>query len=227
MRMKKNKGKLIVFEGVDATGRTTLCNELCESLHHENKIVKICHFPGTQQGTLGELVYRIHHSHSSEFGVQTIDPCSVQLLHVAAHVDTIEAEIKPALRNGEWIILDRFWWSTYIYGLENGVKESQLQLMIRIEKIAWGSIKPDLVFLVDSEIPLKDDETNTSAWQKKRQAYHRLVDSECDMQKCIQLKNGKGDSAKYRVLSQIQESIVSLEKYSKSGVANDEHIGQK
>jgi dTMP kinase len=212
LKMKVERGRLIVFEGVDATGKTTLCNALYESLSHENNIVRICHFPGTQRGTLGELVYRIHHSHSSEFGVRAVDPCSIQLLHIAAHVDAIESEIKPALRHGEWVILDRFWWSTYIYGLDNGVQASQLRLMINVEKIAWGTTKPDLIFLVDSGNPLRIDEINTSAWQRKRHAYNRLAAREGNIEKCVRLETGEGDNAKYRALYQIQESIASLER---------------
>jgi dTMP kinase len=210
--MKVNSGRLIVFEGVDATGKTTLCNSLYESLSHEKKNVRICHFPGAQPGTLGELVYRIHHFHSSEFQIPTIDHCSMQLLHIAAHVDTIESEIKPALLRGEWIILDRFWWSTYVYGLDSGVQESQLKFMINIEKTAWGEIKPDIVFLVDSIIPLRTNEIDSLAWKRKLKAYKKLAASEKNLQKCIRLETDKGESAKHRVLSQIEEAIVSLEK---------------
>jgi dTMP kinase len=207
--MNANRGRLFVFEGVDATGKTTLCNELVEILRGEHKPVRHCHFPGKRKGTLGELVYKIHHGHGSEFGVLTIDPCSLQLLHIAAHVDTIESEIKPALRDGEWVILDRFWWSTYVYGLDNGVQESQLRLMINVEINAWGTLKPDIIFLVDSGIPLRDDETNSLAWQRKRQTYKRLADEDI-LQKCVRLDTGKEKHAKQRALSIIRETVAAF-----------------
>lgn len=208
--MKASRGRLIIFEGVDAAGKTTLSKELCASLCREHRSVRQCHFPGARQGTLGELVYRIHHLHSSEFGVPTIDPCSLQLLHIAAHIDAIESEIKPALRDGEWVVLDRFWWSTYVYGLDNGVLESQLQLMIDVERNAWGSTHPDIVFLVDSTTPLRGDETNSSAWQRKRQSYNRLAVREDYIQKCIRLETGKGNNAKQRVMTEIQKAVAAL-----------------
>jgi dTMP kinase len=208
--VKTSRGRLIVFEGVDAAGKTTLCKELGSSLNRECQIVRHCHFPGTRQGTLGELVYRIHHLHSSEFGVPTIDPCSLQLLHIAAHVDAIESEIKPALRNGEWVVLDRFWWSTYVYGLDDGVRESQLQLMIEVEKSAWGSILPDIIFLVDSATPLRDDETDSYAWQRKRQVYNQLAAREDYKQKCVRLETGKGNNVKHQVMSEIQKAVAAL-----------------
>jgi dTMP kinase len=208
--VEANKGRLIVFEGVDAAGKTTLCKELCESLRRECRIVRHCRFPGTRQGTLGELVYRIHHLHNSEFGVPTIAPCSLQLLHIAAHIDAIESEIKPALREGEWVVLDRFWWSTYVYGLDDGVRELQLQLMIDVERNAWGSTLPDIVFLVDSVMPLRDDETNTCAWQRKRQAYNQLATREDCIQKCVRLETGKGNNSKHRVMTEIREAVAAL-----------------
>jgi len=208
--MESNRGRLIVFEGVDATGKTTLCNELVDFLQSQCKPVRHCHFPGKRQGTFGELIYRIHHLHNSSFGVPTIDPCSLQLLHIAAHVDAIESEIKPALRVGEWVVLDRYWWSTYVYGLDNGVQESQLQHMINVEKDVWGAIRPDIVFLVDSSFPLRDDETNSLTWQRKRQTYNKLADSEGSIQKCVRLETGKEGHIKQRALSLIKEAVAAL-----------------
>jgi len=208
--MNANRGRLIVFEGVDASGKTTLCNELFEFLRREHKTVRLCHFPGKQEGTLGELVYRLHHLHSSEFGVPTIDPCSLQLLHIAAHVDTIESEIKPALSRGQWVILDRFWWSTYVYGLDNGVQESMLRFMINVEIQAWGTIRPDIIFLVDSEVPLRDDVSNSLAWNRKRQAYNQLAEEEANIQKYMRLETSRESHTKHKALSIIKEIVATF-----------------
>jgi len=48
--MKTSMGRLIVFEGVDAAGKTTLSNELCSSLNRKCIVVRHCHFPGTRKG---------------------------------------------------------------------------------------------------------------------------------------------------------------------------------
>lgn len=207
--MIKKTGRLIVFEGVDAAGKTTLSDELVSFLRSEDRVVRNSHFPGKRERTLGELVYRIHHRHNSEFGVTTIHPCSLQLLHIAAHVDAIESEIKPALLDGEWIVLDRFWWSTYVYGLDNGVQESQLRHMINVEIDAWGPIKPDIIFLVDSEIPLREDETNSIAWHRKRKIYRRIA-VEDQSQKCVHLITGKEDHLKQQALSVIRAAVAAL-----------------
>lgn len=208
--MRLNRGKLFVFEGVDATGKTTLCNELCEIIQNKQISVRNLHFPGKKNGTLGELVYRIHHSYNSEFGIQTITPCSLQLLHIAAHVDSIESEIIPALDRGEWVVLDRFWWSTYIYGLDTNVNELQLRDMINVEKQAWGAIKPNVVFLVDSEAPLRPDEINSLGWQRKRQAYNQLATSEGDTQMCVRLDTHKGIDTLLNTIETIRDVVDRL-----------------
>jgi len=75
-------------------------------------------------------------------------------MHIAAHVDTIEHRIRPALVQGEDVVMDRFWWSTLVYGIEQGVPRSSLELMIELELSHWGDLQPDIVFLVTRAQPL-------------------------------------------------------------------------
>ena len=37
--VEESAGRLIVFEGVDASGKTTLCDELCVALVREQRLV--------------------------------------------------------------------------------------------------------------------------------------------------------------------------------------------
>lgn len=207
---RSNRGRLIIFEGVDAVGKTTLSEELCSYLLSKKISVRLCQSPGSKKGTLGELVYRIHHLHDSEFSVTKIEPCSLQLLHISAHVDSIEYEIKPAIENGEWVILDRFWWSTYVYGLDSGVNEKSLRSMIEVEKLAWGVVNPDIVFLVDTEKPMREDEVNTPAWQNKRQVYLSLTHKESGFYKCVTVKTINSEEGKIIALQKILNSIELL-----------------
>lgn len=45
-------------------------------------------------------------------------------------------------------MLDRFWWSTWVYGRNDGIDMALLDGMISLEKRVWGSIKPERVFLI-------------------------------------------------------------------------------
>lgn len=207
---RTSKGRLIIFEGVDAVGKTTLSEELCTYLISKKIPVRLCHFPGSKKGTLGELVYRIHHLHDSDFGISRIEPCSLQLLHISAHVDSIVYEIKPALDNGEWVILDRFWWSTYVYGLDSAINEKSLQSMIDVEKLTWGKVNPDIVFLIDTGSPMREDEINSPSWQNKRRIYHGLAYKESSSYKCVTIETINSEVGKLNARQQMIGSIELL-----------------
>ena len=151
MTEQQARGRLIVFEGPDSVGKSTLAEQLTTRLRKAGVPCEHVAFPGRQPGSLGRLVYDLHHSPSG-LGLDEVNATSLQLLHIAAHVDAIEGRILPALRTGSWIILDRFWWSTWVYGTALGVPERSLKAMIRLERIHWGQVEPDVLFLVERKI---------------------------------------------------------------------------
>jgi dTMP kinase len=205
--MMKKKGRLIVFEGVDAAGKTTLCEELCVDLANKGIPVQRIHFPGKDPGTLGELVYRIHHQYWNKFNIPNISPCALQVLHIAAHIDAIETKIKNYIAGGDWVVLDRFWWSTYVYGIASEVSAESLDIMIELEKEAWGALVPDVVFLIDSATPLRDDELDSDSWQSKRKLYVDLLEKEKSYYKCRIVETKVGSHGKLQALAKINNEI--------------------
>ena len=156
MTEQLTQGKLVVFEGPDGVGKSTLAEQLTDRLRATGVPCERLAFPGRRPGTLGRLVYDLHHE-ASGLGLGEVNPTSLQLLHIAAHVDAIEGHILPALHAGTWIVLDRFWWSTWVYGAALGVPERSLEAMIELERLHWGPIKPDVLFLVERDCRTPDD----------------------------------------------------------------------
>jgi thymidylate kinase len=167
------------------------------------------HFPAKTAGTLGELVYRIHHHHADEFSIPSLNPCSLQILHIAAHIDVIQSSIKQAVSNGIWVVLDRFWWSTYVYGLASGVSEASLELMIQLEKEAWGELLPDILLLIDSHSPLRDDESDCVTWHSKRQIYANLLEREKGLYPCAVIETTSGDGSRRRASKQVIDKVLT------------------
>jgi hypothetical protein len=166
-------GKLIVFEGPDGVGKSTLAAAAGRALEGRGVACDVLAFPGREPGTLGWHIYQLHHD-AGRFGVAAIPAASLQLLHVAAHLDTVSRRIRPALQTGRWVVLDRFWWSTFVYGLVAGVRTETLDAMIAVEKAEWGDMTPAMAFLVRRGRPLRDGEP-LDLWQKLVPPYHKLA----------------------------------------------------
>lgn len=147
MTMNSEIGKLFVFEGPDGSGKSTLSRAFARELNAWGFCCDWFSFPGTEIGTLGKHVYDIHHDPGTA-GIKKLNPTSVQLLHIAAHVDTIETRIIPALKQGRYVVLDRCWWSTIVYGKISGVSRRALEAMVEVERLYWASILPNHVFLL-------------------------------------------------------------------------------
>ncbi len=120
--MKKSPGKLIAFEGPDGVGKSSLAEAIVQRLCDGRIVAEGISLPGSASGTLGHHVYHLHHDHV-QLGIKSINPTSLQLLHAAAHVDEIQSQILPRLTEGRWVVLDRFWWSTTVYGWANGADD--------------------------------------------------------------------------------------------------------
>ncbi|MHB8523785.1 MAG: nucleotide kinase domain-containing protein [Limisphaerales bacterium] len=213
-------GKLFVFEGVDGSGKTTLSRAFAEQVKAIGFECEWFAFPGRDTGTLGKHVYELHH-HQLGMGIKTINPTSLQLLHVAAHIDAIEARILPALRQGRHVVLDRFWWSTFVYGTVAGADLRSLKAMIDVERFHWGRVRPTLAFLVRRKVPTDDGlpaDTNLLA-----RAYAKLATREAQSYPVIMIDND-GTVPETLVLL---TNIAGLKVPSRTALPRSEHSRQR
>jgi thymidylate kinase len=169
-------GTLIVFEGPDGVGKTTLGRRLTDYLRSKGIVARYISFPGQEPGTLGRLVYKMHHR-PAEFGIDKLEPTTCQLLHVASHIDALHRTIRPALLGGEVVVMDRFWWSTLVYGRSEGADEESLSAMIELEKRHWAEIVPAILFLLDRKEGVQR-EHSPDWFAELRLAYRELANAE-------------------------------------------------
>ena len=168
-----NAGRLIVFEGPDGVGKSTLALALTNRLVAMGLSCEHLSFPGKEEGTIGSLVYDVHHR-PAEYGIGAITAASLQALHIAAHLDAIERRIIPALNEGRWVILDRFWWSTWAYGHVAAVDRATLDAMVEVERRHWRGVEPDALFLLDGH----NDPFDGDGRVQLRESYHLLYENE-------------------------------------------------
>jgi dTMP kinase len=195
-----NRGRLYVMEGVDGVGKSTLARLFAERLRNAGVACRLLSFPGRDSGSLGQHVYKVHHN-PEEFGIQVMEPTSKQVLHVAAHISEIELRIRPILEEGISIVLDRFWWSTWVYGTESGVPRKSLELMIDLERQHWQDIKPEWVFLIQRSVPFRSEHSR-SKLSRLNALYIELATSSGDS--CVLIdNNGEVHDAAARIIDAV------------------------
>ena len=173
MSTAEKKGRLIVFEGPDGVGKSTLSDAFVRAVEIAGIPCEYLAFPGKVKGTIGHLVYEIHHD-DDKYNLRDFTNASKQALHIAAHLDAIENRILPALKQDRWVVLDRFWWSTWVYGRNEGVEEPILDSLIKAELHCWINRNPDAVFLVNRA---RNDRDN-NIQKRLSTGYQRLCELE-------------------------------------------------
>lgn len=183
--MDKYSG-VYIFEGIDNVGKTTIIRALKQKIQEttDYECADIA-FPGNEPRTLGELVYRIHHHEEQYFDVP-INETSLQLLHIASHIDLIERRLESLSNSNYIVLLDRFWWSTYVYGLSGGLEENIIQAIIAPELLYWKDINVKKIFLVERNKKQNDYELNKE--NTIINEYRRLAEKEL---LCTKLDNNK------------------------------------
>ncbi|MGH9352992.1 MAG: nucleotide kinase domain-containing protein [Terriglobia bacterium] len=196
-------GRLYVFEGPDGVGKSELSARFTDMLKKMSAPAMLLSFPGKDAGTLGRLVYDLHHGPGG-FGISKMSPASLQLMHIAAHVDTIKRVILPALRAGKTVVLDRFWWSTKVYGLADGSDRRVIDNMIRVELAAWGTVRPSSLFLIRRRTPLRVEPE--ARWVRWRDLYDRLAAEQKHRTKIVLIDNDGPIEATVRQLAVVLHS---------------------
>ncbi len=125
----------------------------------------------------------IHNKLDGQPNIYDISPASLQFLHMSAQIECIDKVIRPTFdgKSNGYVILDRYWWSTYAYGRLNMDKKTALAIC-QVEVMFWRNIPNPVIFYMTRKHTLKKDELNVSIQEKLRKTYKEIVD--------IQSKNG-------------------------------------
>ncbi|GAB4331810.1 MAG: dTMP kinase [Candidatus Abyssubacteria bacterium] len=173
-----DRGKFITIEGVEGSGKTTQVALLSEYLRNNGVEVVQTREPG---GTdVGEKIRQILLSplHGR------LAPSAELLLFLAARAQQVHEVIMPALKNGAWIVCDRFSDATVAYqGHGRGIDTDTIR---RMNDAATQGLKPDLTILLDLDVEIGIQRAIASKkefaesgtgdrMEKETRAFHRRV----------------------------------------------------
>lgn len=136
-----NRGRLIVFEGVEGAGKSTHLRRAAAQLRTEGWPLLETAEPGgsplghsLRQLLLGE-------------GAETPTAWAELFLYLADRAEHVATVISPALARGEVVLCDRFSPSTLAYqGYGRGLDLSTVK---QLDSVARQGVVPDLVLLLD------------------------------------------------------------------------------
>lgn len=129
-------GKFIVIEGLDGSGKSVQVNLLAKFLEERGK----------------EIIFRSEPTTDSEAGIKIrkilkkeieAEPIERQKLFVQDRKEHLENKIIPALKDGKFVVVSRYAFSTIAYGYSDGLDVEQL---IEMNK---DFLLPDLTILIN------------------------------------------------------------------------------
>lgn len=132
------RGRFIVFEGIEGSGKTTQAHRLGEWLAARATPHRVVREPG---GTAaGEAIRRVL------LEGDELPSRAELLLLLAARAALLEEQVRPALAAGHIVIADRYELSTLAYqGYGRGLPLEEVR---RLNAFATGGLRPDLTLVL-------------------------------------------------------------------------------
>ena len=140
------RGRFISFEGGEGSGKSTQIKILAEQLREVKLQAIVTREPG---GSTGAEIIR--HLVLSGMG-KLLGPDAETLLFAAARDDHVQTLIEPALKQGTWVLCDRFSDSTRVY--QGALGHVPAGLLNAMQRVTIGSLKPDLTVILDVPVEI-------------------------------------------------------------------------
>ncbi len=170
LRRNPYKGKYIVIEGIDGSGKTTQVHLIKEALEKRGKTVLETSEPNVHD-EIGALIRKVL---SAEI---KIPPVAIQYLFSANRATTHQEIIIPALRSGAYVLSHRCFWSAVAYGMVDRADEvkdetgNQILIAQSILSMYHQFIVPDLTFYLD--VSVETAVSRLSGMDKEKEIYEK------------------------------------------------------
>ncbi|KPJ94923.1 MAG: thymidylate kinase [Gammaproteobacteria bacterium SG8_11] len=190
-------GKFITLEGGEGAGKSTALAFIAQLIRDNDIDLVLTREPG---GTpLGEqlrallLDYRNTHM---------CDDTEL-LLMFAARSQHLAQVIEPALREGKWVLCDRFTDATYAY--QGGGRGIDMQRIAQLEQWVQGERRPDLTVLLDVPVDVGMQRVSTrEETQGQRDRFEREKHSFFEKVRQAYLDRARQYQNQYRIIDAAQ-----------------------
>lgn len=136
--MATKRGKLIVFEGLDRSGKSTQCERLVTHLRHQGEKVEHMRFP-ERTTPIGKMI-------SSYLSGQTQQEDHVVHLLFSANRWELAQKIETSVNEGTTVVVDRYYYSGCVYSAAKGIQGMGLGWCRQPE---IGLPRPDVCLFLD------------------------------------------------------------------------------
>lgn len=134
---------LVVFEGIDGSGKTTVSNRVAKRLAAAGHRVKHLRAEGKFASTVTESIRALGRDARN----LALVPQAEFLLYVARDVQLLEEALRPALETHDIVIADRFFYTAdALARFGRGLTRGRTQPVL---EVATNGVEPSLVVLVD------------------------------------------------------------------------------
>ena len=135
-KQKKSKGYLIVFEGIDGTGKTTQALKLVEALEEAGH--RAVYFREPSDSVWGKKIREMAVREDS------LTPEEEYALFLNDRRENVRKNLKPSVEKGHIVVLDRYYFSTMAYQGAKGISVEKIK-----EENEAFALRPDLVLIFD------------------------------------------------------------------------------
>lgn len=211
-------GKLITFEGLDGSGKTSVLEGVHKKLEEAGKTVLVLREPGSTK--LGEEIRTLVKSDTPRAKL------AETLLFSAARADLVEHIIRPSLKHYDVILMDRYIDSTTAYQAYG--HQQDVQTITGINRSVVGLAMPDLTIVVTTPLAtaLKRIskrgaadrfETDQAFLKRVEKGYKEIIKSDPDRVKSV--KNDKLPKAIDEAFELVMQSLKRRKQHKRQSLA--------
>ena len=159
------RGRFIVFDGPDGSGKSTQFSRLDELVRSVG--IEVCEVREPGGTYIGEQVRKVLLDPSN---TDEVDVYCEMMLFMASRAQLVSERIKPAIRDGKLVLADRFISSTLAYqGSAGGVP---IEAILSVGRIALRDAWPDLVVVFDVDLATAQKRMNPLLREREFGAEH-------------------------------------------------------